>query len=254
MKKWTIISMLCVVILYVLGLILHFNMRLLLFIAFIIAGLFVYLDPSERPYRTANWRNNTYIDVQTHEIETEGGSFKSTPLSSPFVGVIIAIILCFAHNILFINKNEVSITYNPNYYAEYISGNNSVRIYIDQQSKDIVTSLVIINTQKELQDNQPLNIYSDALIYKDTLPITYNVATYSETIVLNLYMKEFDFKDAKEMFNYIGLENECHDSNLTFSEIKNSQSFKYKDVITNGEYKEIFYSKLELHDTGIKCN
>ena len=94
MKKWTIISVLLVFFIYFYGLIIKINSRLLLFIAFIIVGLFVYLDPSEKTYRYANWRNNTFIDVETHEIETKSGTFKSTPLSSPCVGIVIAIMLC----------------------------------------------------------------------------------------------------------------------------------------------------------------
>ena len=254
MKKWSILLVVGVVIFYIIGLFLRFNMIFPLLVLFMIICLPIFLDSNEKGIRTIRGDYNSFLEVQTHETEEKNRNHNTSSIPAPILSALIAVLLCFAHFMLFINKNEVPITYNPNYYAEYISGNNSVRVYIDQESKDIVTSLVIINTQKELQDNQPLNIYSDALIYKDILPITYNVATYSETIVLNLYMKEFDFKDAKEMFNYIGLENECHDSNLTFSEIKNSQSFKFKDVITNGEYKEIFYSKLELHDTGIKCN
>ena len=254
MKKWSILLVIGVFIFYIIGLFLKFNMIFPLIVLFMVICLPIYLDTNEKGIRTIRGGYNSFLEVQTHEIENRIKNYKTPTISTPIICALISVVLCFGHYMLFINENEVPITYNPNYYAEYISGYNSIRVYIDQESKDIVTSLVIVNTQKELQDNQPLNIYSDALIYKDILPITYNVATYSETIVLNLYMKEFDFKNAKEMFNYIGLENECHDSNLTFSEIKNSQSFKFKDVITNGEYKEIFYSKLESHDTGIKCN
>ena len=232
---------------------LKINMRIPLFIAFIIAGLFVYLDPSEKTYRYANWRNPSFQDVETHKIESKSGTFKSNPLSSPFVGIVIAIMLCFAHSFFFVKDDKNTLKHNPDFYVEYIYNDNTMRINVnpsnkihaDESDEELVTSLQIINTNKDLMINQPLKVYADDLNYKDTFPYLYQSNDISETIILNIYMDDFNTDDAKALIEYIGLSEEFSDSKLTLTEVKESKTFKYKDILSLGEYEEHFYAALE---------
>ncbi len=245
MKKWTLISVLSVFVIYIVGLMIKINMRIPLFITFIIAGLFVYLDPSEKTYRYANWRNPSFQDIETHKIESKSGTFKSTPLSSPFVGIVIAIMLCFAHSFFFVKDDKNNLKHNPDFYVEYIYNYDTIEINVDQSDKDTITSLQIINTNKDLMINQPLKIYADDLVYKDVFPVVYHPGNEAETIILNIYMDDFDIDNAKELIEYIGLSEEFSDYKLTLTEIRESETFKYKDILNLGEYQEHFYAALE---------
>ena len=139
---------------------------------------------------------------------------------------------------LFINKPKDTLKHNPDYYVEYIYDSNMIKINLDQKNKFIITSIQIINTDNSLMLNQPLKQYADDLKYKDTLPILYSANQDEETIILNFYMKDFDFTKAKPLTDYIGLTNELDDFKLTLSELHTS--FKYKKILEEGIFSEHF--------------
>ena len=101
MNKPSILSALGVIVFYIIGLIMKINMALPLFIIFILSGLFVYFDPGEKGIRVVNYRNNSFLDAETHNVETKNNAYKSSPMSSILVSIVITDILCYIHFIVF---------------------------------------------------------------------------------------------------------------------------------------------------------
>ena len=71
----------------------------------------------------------------------------------------------------------------------------------------------------------------------------------SVKISLNMANDDFNAANEKDLIEYLGLEKELTDGRLTLDELRSSSTFRYKDIVNNGDVqKNISFTGEEKYD------
>lgn len=253
MKKWIALSVITVFGFYGLGLHKGWDMFIPLWILLAASGLVFWVSDG-MVIRASNPRHQSFLDINQSELDYAESTRRKaaqdkSPATTLIVSVAIAAAVCLVHCYVFPVSSKKDITHDEQYGIEAVyqkigEPQSSIRINMDTNQTGIITSLRI-SYQSKLSSNKAcrelVGNYSDDMKYDDVLPVTYFYQErdgngYLEWIVLNLYQDEFDIKESEELLKYLGLVSEMEDGILTLNELKDSETFKFKQILIEGEY------------------
>lgn len=240
MKKFSLIGILTVIVIYVLCLIFNWNATIVMLGCIVVTGAFFFLSDGSSIH-TAKLNNYSYLDLHSGQLEYAHNSRlnsakNNSPITITLVAIALTAVLCIAHFNVFI-KNKDKLTYDPCNYVIHILDNSEINIALDG---DNVTYLYILSNSEHDIYQELKGVYADDTRYDSILPIVYQYDSssdrYRHQIIINFYMDEFDYDDASTLFEFLGIKDLMKDKCLTYTELLQSKTFKFKDVLTLGTF------------------
>lgn len=234
------IGILTVIVIYVLCVIFKWNATIIMLGCIVVSGAFFFLSDGSSIH-TAKLNNYSYLDLHSGQLEYAHNSRmnsakNNSPIAITLVAIALTAVLCIAHFNIFIASKD-KLTYDPNNYVIHIFDNSEINIALDG---DYVTYLYILSNNEYDIYHKLEGVYADDTRYDSILPIVYQYDglsdRYKHQIVVNFYMDEFDYNNASTLFDFLGIKDLMNDNRLTYTELLNSKTFKFKEILTLGTF------------------
>jgi len=184
------------------------------------------------------------------------------------ISISVCVFVCLLHYI-FLFKDK-KIIHDPYYGVRYIvNGENvsTLRVNVDMIGNEVITAISIVHSSDNVENKDAQRLYDSfpedvrgmtrGVSYqsnKNEVPMHYLYQMqrgqgYFEMITLNFYHDDYVKYDMNNMYEYLGLSTEMSDGKITYEELINSETFRFKWIVQQGEFENnISFMQQEKYD------